>query len=77
MWIWSYEVPRDFIIETAPFAARNGRLTGIGKLARTKLKQFYSERLEQLHVELAYGHYNQLNELRLSHGLQAGTTTVR
>lgn len=35
----SYEVPRDFIIETTPFTVDNGLLTGIRKLARPKLKQ--------------------------------------
>jgi len=44
----SYEVPRDFIIETTPFTLENGLLTGILKLAWPKLKQHYGERLEQL-----------------------------
>ena len=30
----SYEIPRDFIIETTPFTLENGLLTGIRKLAR-------------------------------------------
>ena len=60
----SYEVPRDFIIETTPFTAENGLLTGIGKMARPKLKQRYGDRLEQLYAELAEGHANDLLELR-------------
>lgn len=60
----SYEVPRDFIIETRPFTAENGLLTGIGKMARPKLKERYGDRLEQLYVDLAEGQVNDLLELR-------------
>ncbi len=62
----SYEVPRDFIIETTPFSLENGLLTGIRKLAWPKLKQHYGERLEQLYAELAEGQANELAELRRS-----------
>ena len=62
----SYEVPRDFIIETTPFTLENGLLTGIRKLAWPKLKQHYGERLEQLYADLAEGQANELSELRRS-----------
>jgi fatty acid CoA ligase FadD9 len=62
----SYEVPRDFIIETTPFTLENGLLTGIRKLAWPKLKQHYGERLEQLYTDLAEGQANELSELRRS-----------
>lgn len=62
----SYEVPRDFLIETTPFTLENGLLTGIRKLAWPKLKQHYGERLEQLYDELAEGQANELSELRRS-----------
>jgi fatty acid CoA ligase FadD9 len=62
----SYEVPRDFIVETTPFTLENGLLTGIRKLAWPKLKQHYGERLEQLYTELAEGQANELSELRRS-----------
>src|ERR1700730_10130276 len=62
----SYEVPRDFIIETTPFTLENGLLTDIGKLAWPKLKQHYGERLEQLYADLAAGQANELSELRHS-----------
>jgi fatty acid CoA ligase FadD9 len=62
----SYEVPRDFIIETTPFTLENGLLTGIRKLAWPKLKQHYGERLEQLYADLAQGQANELTELRRS-----------
>lgn len=47
----SYEVPRDFLIETAPFTLENGLLTGIRKLAWPKLKEHYGPALEQLYVD--------------------------
>jgi fatty acid CoA ligase FadD9 len=63
----SYEIPRDFIIETTPFTLENGLLTGIRKLARPKLKEYYGDRLEQLYTDLADSQANELRELRL-HG---------
>src|SRR6476661_8694035 len=63
----SYEIPRDFIIETTPFTLENGLLTGIRKLARPKLREYYSDRLEQLYTELADSQANELRELR-QHG---------
>ncbi|MEV0669949.1 carboxylic acid reductase [Mycobacterium sp. NPDC050441] len=60
----SYEVPRDFIVETTPFSLENGLLTGIRKLARPSLKTHYGDRLEQLYTELAEGQANELSELR-------------
>ncbi|MDT7765008.1 MAG: fatty acid CoA ligase FadD9 [Mycobacterium sp.] len=63
----SYEIPRDFIIETTPFTLENGLLTGIRKLARPRLKEFYGDRLEQLYLDLADSQTNELRELRL-HG---------
>jgi fatty acid CoA ligase FadD9 len=62
----SYEVPRDFIVETTPFTLENGLLTGIGKLAWPRLKQHYGERLEQLYADLTEGQANELSELRHS-----------
>ena len=64
----SYEVPRDFIIETTPFTLENGLLTGIRKLAWPKLKQHFGERLEQLYTDLAAGQANELSELRRGGG---------
>jgi fatty acid CoA ligase FadD9 len=62
----SYEIPRDFIVETTPFTLENGLLTGIRKLVRPKLKEHYGQRLEQLYTELAEGQANELRELRHS-----------
>jgi fatty acid CoA ligase FadD9 len=63
----SYEIPRDFIIETTPFTLENGLLTGIRKLARPKAKEYYGDRLEQLYTDLADSQTNELRELR-THG---------
>ncbi|MFL6081648.1 MAG: AMP-binding protein, partial [Mycobacterium sp.] len=60
----SYEIPRDFIIETTPFTLENGLLTGIRKLARPKLKVHYGDRLEQLYTDLADSQANELSALR-------------
>ena len=60
----SYEIPRDFIIETTPFTLDNGLLTGIRKLARPRLKAQYGDRLELLYSELADGQADELRELR-------------
>jgi fatty acid CoA ligase FadD9 len=62
----SYEIPRDFIVETTPFTLENGLLTGIRKLVRPKLKEHYGQRLERLYTELAEGQANELRELRHS-----------
>jgi fatty acid CoA ligase FadD9 len=60
----SYEIPRDFLIETTPFTLENGLLTGIRKLARPKLKDYYRDQLEQLYLEIAEGQADELRALR-------------
>ncbi|KAA0085358.1 NAD-dependent epimerase/dehydratase family protein [Mycolicibacterium sp. P9-64] len=60
----SYEVPRDFLIETTPFTLENGLLTGIRKLAWPRLKERYGQQLEQLYVDLADGQAGELRALR-------------
>jgi fatty acid CoA ligase FadD9 len=66
----SYEIPRDFLVETTPFTLENGLLTGIRKLAWPKLKAHYGDRLEQLYTDLADSQANELRELR-QNGAQA------
>ncbi|GAS99818.1 fatty-acid-CoA ligase FadD9 [Mycolicibacterium canariasense] len=66
----SYEIPRDFLIETTPFTVENGLLTGIRKLAWPKLKERYGAELEGLYAELADGQANELQALR-QHGADA------
>jgi fatty acid CoA ligase FadD9 len=60
----SYEIPRDFLVETTPFTLENGLLTGIRKLARPQLKEYYGPELEQLYVDLADGQADFLRSLR-------------
>jgi fatty acid CoA ligase FadD9 len=72
----SYELPRDFIIETTPFTLENGLLTGIRKLARPKLKAHYGDRLEQLYTELADSQSNELRALRRDGGNRPVLETV-
>jgi fatty acid CoA ligase FadD9 len=62
----SYEIPRDFVIETTPFTLENGLLTGIRKLAWPRLKERYGPELEQLYVDLADGQAGELRALRQS-----------
>ncbi|AKK27381.1 carboxylic acid reductase [Mycobacterium sp. EPa45] len=62
----SYEIPRDFLIETTPFTIENGLLTGIRKLAWPRLKERYGSALEQLYVDLADGQADELRALRQS-----------
>ena len=62
----SYEIPRDFIVETTPFTLENGLLTGIRKLAWPQLKEHYGPELEQLYADLADGQADELRELRQS-----------
>ncbi len=60
----SYELPRDFLIETTPFTVDNGLLTGIRKLAWPRLKERYGARLEQLYTDLVDGQAQELAALR-------------
>nr|APD71500.1 non-ribosomal peptide synthetase 2 [Streptomyces sp.] len=60
----SYEIPRDFLIETEPFSAENGLLTESHKMLRPRLRERYGEVLERLYAELADGQAEQLRELR-------------
>ena len=59
----SYEIPRDFIVETTPFTLENGLLTGIRKIARPKLKEHYGPALEELYTDLAQGQAELLRSL--------------
>ncbi|HET7666565.1 MAG TPA: carboxylic acid reductase [Mycobacterium sp.] len=72
----SYEIPRDFIVETTPFTLENGLLTGIRKLARPKLKVHYGPALEQLYTDLADGQAEVLRRLRKDGANQPTVETV-
>ncbi|HME48346.1 carboxylic acid reductase [Mycobacterium sp.] len=72
----SYEAPADFLIETDPFSAANGLLSGVGKILRPKLKDHYGERLEQLYADLAVARTDELRELREAAAHQPAIDTV-
>jgi fatty acid CoA ligase FadD9 len=72
----SYEIPRDFLVETAPFTMENGLLTGIRKLAWPRLKERYGAELEQLYVDLASGQEGELRALRQSGADRPALETV-
>ncbi|MHC5908321.1 carboxylic acid reductase [Streptomyces sp. S6] len=60
----SYEIPRDFLVETEPFSVANGLLSDIRKNLRPQLKDRYGDRLEALYTELASGRDEALRTLR-------------
>ncbi len=72
----SYEVPADFLVETEPFSAANGLLSGVGKILRPKLKDHYGKRLEQLYADLAAARVDELRELREAAARQPAIDTV-
>jgi len=72
----SYEVPADFLIETEPFSAANGLLSGVGKNLRPKLKDAYGASLEQLYAELAAAQLDELRALRQAAAGQPVLDTV-
>ncbi|MFF5390124.1 carboxylic acid reductase [Streptomyces sp. NPDC013012] len=49
----SYEIPREFLIETEPFSQDNGLLSDHRKLLRPRLLERYRERLEELYADIA------------------------
>jgi fatty acid CoA ligase FadD9 len=60
----SYEIPRDFLLETVPFSLQNGLLSEIGKFQRPKLRDHYGERLEQMYAQLAQDQIEVLRSLK-------------
>ena len=72
----SYEIPRDFIVETTPFTLENGLLTGIRKLARPQLKAHYGRALEHLYSDLADGQAEVLRALRKDGANRPAVETV-
>ncbi|MFE4016249.1 carboxylic acid reductase [Streptomyces sp. NPDC059101] len=60
----SYEIPRDFVVESEPFSQHNGLLSGMRKLLRPALTKRYGERLEALYTELTERETDELQALR-------------
>ncbi len=62
----SYEIPREFIVETEPFSQENGLLTGVGKFSRPNFKARFGERLEQTYAQIAQDQLTELRSLRIT-----------
>lgn len=60
----SYELPRNFIVETEAFSHKNGLQSEIGKHLRPMLKNKYSAVLEQLYSDMAQSQVDELRALR-------------
>lgn len=60
----AYEVPRDIILENAPFTAANGLLAGVGKLLRPALLARYQGQLEAIYAQMARNQEDDLAYLR-------------
>jgi fatty acid CoA ligase FadD9 len=73
----SYEIPRDFLLESEPFTRDNGLLSGVGKLLRPALRNRYGERLAAMYAEMAASQDTQLDELRAASRELATIETVR
>jgi fatty acid CoA ligase FadD9 len=71
-----YEIPRDFLVETAPFSLENGLLSGVGKFLRPKVKDRYGARLEQLYAKMADDQISELRALRAGGADQPVPATV-
>jgi len=71
-----FEIPRDVIVDPAPFTLDNGLLTGIRKLSRPALKAHYGEQLEERYEELARAQDDGRRALAARAAEQAVVTTV-
>ncbi|MGC2654281.1 MAG: carboxylic acid reductase [Mycobacterium sp.] len=73
----SYEIPREFIVETQPFSRDNGLLSGVGKLLRPALKARYGEQLEAMYADIAASQENRVDQLRAAARELSTIDTVR
>ncbi|OKI31490.1 oxidoreductase [Saccharothrix sp. CB00851] len=60
----SYEIPRDFLIESEPFSQANGLLSDHRKLLRPQLLARYRDELEALYADIAQRESEELLEVR-------------
>ncbi|HET6734814.1 carboxylic acid reductase [Mycobacterium sp.] len=73
----AHEVPRDFIIDTAPFTTQNGLLTSVGKPALAELRAHYGPALDRHYTDLAEKDASELRELRRNGAERSVFETVR
>ncbi|MFZ3474208.1 carboxylic acid reductase [Streptomyces sp. 4.24] len=62
----SYEIPRDFLIETEPFGQGNGLLSDHRKLLRPQLLRKYRQALEETYSAIASREKDELRDVRRS-----------
>ncbi len=60
----SYEIPREFLIETEPFSQDNGLLSDHRKLLRPRLLERYRARLEELYADISAREDRELLDVR-------------
>ncbi|WP_281274718.1 carboxylic acid reductase [Actinokineospora cianjurensis] len=60
----SYEIPREFLVETEPFSQANGLLSDHRKLLRPQLLEHYRERLEDLYRSISDRESEELLDIR-------------
>lgn len=60
----SYEIPRDFLIETEPFSQSNGLLSDHRKLLRPQLLEKYRQVLEETYAAIASRENDELRDVR-------------
>lgn len=58
----SYEVPRDFLIDTEPFSQKNNLLSELGKPLRQKIKAHYIDDLNKLYQEIYNNNYSNFSQ---------------
>ncbi|WP_424186246.1 carboxylic acid reductase [Actinokineospora sp. G85] len=73
----SYEIPRDIIVEPAPFSVEEGLLSDANKQLRPRLREKYGQALADLYAELARGEQDELRELRRTGRERPVLETVR
>ena len=59
-----YEIPRDVLIETEPFAVANALLSGLGKLLRPELVRRYGASLQQMYADLEHAERQALRSIQ-------------
>jgi fatty acid CoA ligase FadD9 len=72
-----YEIPRDFLVDPAPFTQANGLLTDSGKLSRPRLRARYGEHLERLHADIERRQIEELRALESARDVSAVEKVVR
>lgn len=73
----SYEVPREFLVETEPFSQENGLLSDHRKFLRPRLLERYRDRLEELYADISSRESQELLDVRRGAADRPVSETVR